>query len=258
MSADRDVTRIVRSWLHEDGYEDADRILNLVLDEIDTTPQRPASWLARRFPQLSTYARFGVIAAAVVLAAAIGIGIYANTVGGPGPVPTPSPTASPTPSLAPSSSSTPLPDPIVGTWVAGETTCEQQVAALEAAGFTTDQMAAGGVDPTCANGIVADGAEHFSLGSQFTLIFLANGSLTLFEDGVRGWSARYSLGEGSTFEASDVSLASICTTWRYMIDGDELTIEMADPGCAGSEPSPINDQLAQTVIFQTSPFTREP
>jgi hypothetical protein len=253
MSTDRDVTRIVRSWLHEDAYEDADRILNLVLDEIDTTPQRQANWLARRFPQLSTYARFGVIAAAVVLAAAIGIGIYANTVGGPGPVPTPSPT----PSLAPSSSSTPLPDPIVGTWVAGETTCEEQVAALEAAGFTTDQMAAGGVDPSCANGIVADGAD-FSIGSQFTLTFLASGSLTLFEDRVVGWNARYELGEGSTFEASDVRLPSICLTWRYAIEGDQLTIELVDPGCTGGEASPIHDQLAQTVIFQTSPFTREP
>ena len=42
MSTDRDVTRIVRSWLHEDAHEDADRILNLVLDQIDTTPQRLA------------------------------------------------------------------------------------------------------------------------------------------------------------------------------------------------------------------------
>ena len=42
MSTDRDVTRIVRSWLHEDAYEDADRVLDLVLDQIDTTPQRRA------------------------------------------------------------------------------------------------------------------------------------------------------------------------------------------------------------------------
>ena len=49
MSTDRDVTtRIVRSWLHEDAHEDADRILNLVLDHIDTTPQRRATWLADR------------------------------------------------------------------------------------------------------------------------------------------------------------------------------------------------------------------
>ena len=64
MSTDRDVTRIVRSWLHEDAYEDADRILNFVLDEVDTTPQRSPSWLARRFPPMnSNVVRFGFAAA---------------------------------------------------------------------------------------------------------------------------------------------------------------------------------------------------
>jgi hypothetical protein len=75
MSADRDVTRIVRSWLHEDAYEDADRILNLVLDEIDTTPQRRASWLARRFPPMSNNMRVALAVAAVVVIALVGIGL---------------------------------------------------------------------------------------------------------------------------------------------------------------------------------------
>ena len=91
MSTDRDVTRIVRSWLHEDAHEDADRILNLVLDEIDTTPQRSASWLARRFPPMNTYARLGFLAAAVVLAAVVGVALFARSgVGGPPPGPSPS------------------------------------------------------------------------------------------------------------------------------------------------------------------------
>ncbi len=50
MSTDRDVTRIVRSWLHEDAYEDADRVLDLVLDQLDTTPQRRATWWPVRRP----------------------------------------------------------------------------------------------------------------------------------------------------------------------------------------------------------------
>jgi hypothetical protein len=92
VSADRDVTRIVRSWLHEDAHEDADRILNLVLDEIDTTPQRRAGRLARRFPPMSTYARFGLVAAAMVLATAVGIGLVARSgIGGPQASPSPSP-----------------------------------------------------------------------------------------------------------------------------------------------------------------------
>jgi len=95
MTADRDVTRIVRSWLHEDAHEDADRVLNLVLDEIDTTPQRRASWLARRTPTMNNYARFGLVAAAVVLFAAVGIGLLARSgIGGP--------QTSPSPSLSPS------------------------------------------------------------------------------------------------------------------------------------------------------------
>ena len=92
MSADREVTRIVQSWLHEDAHEDADRILNLVLDEIDTTPQRRASWLARRFPIMNSSARLGLVAAAIVLAAAVGIGLYGKLwVGSPTPTPSSSP-----------------------------------------------------------------------------------------------------------------------------------------------------------------------
>jgi hypothetical protein len=101
MSTDRDVTRIVRSWLHEDAHEDADRILNLVLDEVDTTPQRRAGWLARRFPPMNNnIVRFGVAAVVVVLAVIVGINFLPGpNVGGPGPSPSrgtaPSATAAP-------------------------------------------------------------------------------------------------------------------------------------------------------------------
>jgi hypothetical protein len=96
MSTDRDVTRIVRSWLHEDAYEDADRILNLVLEEVDTTPQRSASWLARRFPVMnSNFVRFGA-AAVVVLIAILGYSLLRGS-GGFGAQPTPQPTPAPTP-----------------------------------------------------------------------------------------------------------------------------------------------------------------
>lgn len=91
MSADRDVTtRIVRSWLHEDAHEDADRILTLVLDEIDTTPQRSASWLARRFPPMTNTFRYGIAAVFVALAAIVGFNYLAGpNVGGPTVSPTP-------------------------------------------------------------------------------------------------------------------------------------------------------------------------
>jgi hypothetical protein len=97
MSTDRDVTRIVRSWLHEDAYEDADRILNLVLDEIDTTPQRRAGWLARRFPPMnSTALRLGIAAVVAALAVILGINYFsgANTGGPPDAPPSAAPSAS--------------------------------------------------------------------------------------------------------------------------------------------------------------------
>jgi hypothetical protein len=108
MSTDRDVTRIVRSWLHEDAHEDADRILSLVLDEIDTTPQRRAGWLARRFPFMNSNTfRVAVAAVAVIVIAFIGVRFLlpgSTSPGGPPdatatPIPTVEPTATPIPQL---------------------------------------------------------------------------------------------------------------------------------------------------------------
>jgi hypothetical protein len=112
MSTDRDVTRIVRSWLHEDAYEDADRILNLVLDEVDTTPQRRAGWLARRLPIMnSNFVRVGLVAAAVVVIAVVGFQFLRDSnTGGPGATETPQPTATPTATPEPSSTPEGLPE----------------------------------------------------------------------------------------------------------------------------------------------------
>lgn len=103
MSADRDVTRVVRSWFHEDAHEDADRVLNLVLDELDTTPQRRANWLARRFPVMnSSFIRYGVAAVVIVAVAILGLNLVTKDVGGP-PAATQTPTPSPSPSAEPTS-----------------------------------------------------------------------------------------------------------------------------------------------------------
>jgi len=98
MSTNRDVTRSVRSWLKEDRHEDADRVLDIVLDQLDTTPQRRAGWLARRFPLMNNSAiRYGIAAAAVVLAVVIGINFLSdpNVGGGPDSTATQTPTATP-------------------------------------------------------------------------------------------------------------------------------------------------------------------
>ena len=53
-TSDRDVNRAIRSWLREDRHEDVSRIAGAVLDQVDTTPQRRATWWpARRIPTMN-------------------------------------------------------------------------------------------------------------------------------------------------------------------------------------------------------------
>lgn len=95
MSTDRDTTRIVRSWLRTDEQESADRVLDAVLARLDTTPQRRAGWLARRYSFMkSNTLRFG-IAAVVIVAAMAGFSLLPGGQNelqlGSDPGPTPSP-----------------------------------------------------------------------------------------------------------------------------------------------------------------------
>jgi hypothetical protein len=105
MSADRDVSRIVRSWLNEDAYEDATRVLDLVLDQIDTTPQRRAIWPVRRILTMNSAMRIGVAAVAVIAIALIGINLYRGSGVGSSPSEssrasaTPQPTQTPIPAV---------------------------------------------------------------------------------------------------------------------------------------------------------------
>jgi hypothetical protein len=107
MSTERDVTRIVRSWMRDDEHESADRVLDAVLDQLDTTPQRRAlPWPARRLTEMNTFVKFGLAAAAVLLAALLGFTYFGNVgVGGPSiGDPTPDPTATPMPDPTPTPS----------------------------------------------------------------------------------------------------------------------------------------------------------
>lgn len=91
MSADRDVNRIVRSWLREDEHESADRVLGIVIDQLDTTPQRRAWWPAWRATQM-TYARLAIAAAAVLVVAVVSSQFLPGRTGSVGAGPTSQPT----------------------------------------------------------------------------------------------------------------------------------------------------------------------
>jgi hypothetical protein len=97
MSTERDVTRIVRSWLEEGVTALPDRVLDAVLDQVPATRQRRAWWRARRLPHMNTSIRIAMAAAAVVVLALVGINLLPKTGGvGATAAPSPSPTAAPT------------------------------------------------------------------------------------------------------------------------------------------------------------------
>ncbi len=103
MSTERDPQRIVLSWLRSDEHVSADRLLDIVLFAVDTTPQRQSSWLAWRSPFMSNTVRIALAAAAVVVVALIGYQLLVapTTVGGPPPSPSPSETPTPSPAATP-------------------------------------------------------------------------------------------------------------------------------------------------------------
>jgi hypothetical protein len=110
-TSDRDVNRAIRSWLHEDRHEDATRIAGAVLDQLDTTAQRRATWWpVRRTPIMNRIVTIGLGAAAVVVALFIGAQLFGSPSGGvgSGATPTAEPTATPEPSPSPPASAPPL------------------------------------------------------------------------------------------------------------------------------------------------------
>jgi hypothetical protein len=98
-TSDRNVDRVIRSWLHEDRHEDISRVAGAVLDLLDTTPQRRSPWWpARRIPFMNKPVSLGLGAAAVVAALVIGAQVLGPPApGGVGGVPSASPSITPAP-----------------------------------------------------------------------------------------------------------------------------------------------------------------
>jgi hypothetical protein len=93
MSTDRDTTRIVRSWLRTDENDSADRVLGVVLDRLDTTPQhRSTLWQVRRPTVMTTTLKYGLAAAVLAISTVAGVALLsqAGGFGGPPEEPVPS------------------------------------------------------------------------------------------------------------------------------------------------------------------------
>lgn len=96
MSTDRETTRLVRSWLEEGATRLPDRVLDAVLDQVSTTPQRRSGWSAWRSYRMNTYAKLAAAAAAALVVAVVGYRLLPGNggIGGSNPTTAPSPTAS--------------------------------------------------------------------------------------------------------------------------------------------------------------------
>jgi hypothetical protein len=250
VSTDRELDHIVRSWMDEGVTQLPDRVLDLVLEQIPATPQRHASWPARRFPPMSNYARLGLIAAAVLAVAIAGIGLFGRS-NNVGPPPEPSPSAPSSRMPWPPSESNPL----VGTWLAPEVTCAQQTAAVAAA-FTPEQMALAWTctDVNPVRYRIVFSPRHEGDGMHDLLQYANNAS---------GWFGSYRIVDESTFQAGTGSpsgdFIGYYITYHFAIDGDTLTIDMLSDDCPFCSPAELLDeQMAQTAIYETSPFTRQP
>ncbi len=98
MKPDRDATRIVRPWLEDGVTQLPDRVLDDVLQEIPSIPQRRTWWGGAGLPQLNRAAQVGLAAVAVLVVLLIGLSVLESgrllggRIGGPPPTPTPTPT----------------------------------------------------------------------------------------------------------------------------------------------------------------------
>jgi len=253
-----DLEQRLRAWYRAeiDDLESAPEQLRADLATLVGTAARSRRFTGGwRFPSVYRFAPLALAATALVVAILIGIGLLGRLPDVGPPAPPASERA--TPSLAatsPRATATPITGPIVGTWATGEVTCAQQLAALEAAGFSAEQMTTVGVDLTCENGIAVQGAgwgARGGNGSQNTARFLPNGSLFVSDN-----VFTYRLIGAATFEATDPQ--GICLTYGYAIEGDQLSIEIIDSGCPATRKAPLLDRIGLTVLFETSPFTRQP
>lgn len=96
MRSEHESTRIVRSWLENGSTGLPDRVLDAVLSELPSTPQRRRLWLPWRNPQMSMFVKLAAGVAVIAVAVVVGITFLPGAgIGGPAATATPSPSPSP-------------------------------------------------------------------------------------------------------------------------------------------------------------------
>ncbi|OGO53550.1 MAG: hypothetical protein A2V84_01170 [Chloroflexi bacterium RBG_16_70_13] len=186
--------------------------------------------------------RTATITAAILLAGCASVG--------PSPSPVPAATASApavtaTIAATPAAPATGPASVLEGTWIA-TSTCAQQAAAVDAAGFTDEQQTAAEWDAaTCMD---------MGHGTRMQLRFSGE-RLIIFQDGVIGWDGVFRTVDADTFEAGDSGTYYL--TYEFAVAGDQLTIDMVRDDFPTSDPAELaGEQIAQTVIYESAPFEK--
>lgn len=96
MNSERDAARVVRVWLREDGEENADRVLDAVLTELDAIPQRRSTGTFGRFRGMKAgWLGYGLAAISLAAVALLGLNLLSHRVAAP-----PTATSAPTPAVS--------------------------------------------------------------------------------------------------------------------------------------------------------------
>ena len=130
-----------------------------------------------------------------------------------------------------------------GVYRTPELTRDQLVTTAIEAGFAEEDVNAfldgDGLEQTAVLGLrLADGG--------WTQLYAYDGGA---ED--VGWRGTYEVVDDDTVVATDPCGA---ITYTYMLDGDQLTLDMVDDQC---ESGGVGELIAQTILYETAPFTLE-
>jgi hypothetical protein len=136
-----------------------------------------------------------------------------------------------------------------GTWSTPDVTCGQQNAALTNAGFSAAELKLGGWDRATCRAM-----DH---GRRFQVRFIANRMIE-FADGAVAWDGTYRMIDDAHFEAGDVPNVGLYIRYEFSLTGDLLVIDMTSNTMpAANEAELLGEKIAQTVIYETSPFVRD-
>jgi hypothetical protein len=113
MTHEREIERLLDTWLGDGPTDVPDRVFDLVADRIARQPQRPAWRLTWRLHPLNAYLKPLALVAATILVAFLGFNLIGgfktnSDVAAPSPSVTPSPSPTPSPTPSPAASPSPL------------------------------------------------------------------------------------------------------------------------------------------------------